>query len=100
LPEGQIFGEVDLRYYQKGKIVAQRYAGVLPLGDTAADYNSCRAAGGGFVSQRALDLDPPGSYYCVRTSEKRYAALKLLSFDDDWAVFDVVVYDPPDVGSR
>ena len=69
---------------------------MLVLQDLKADYTSCRERTGyssSSIDSRSLK---PGAYLCVKTDEKRYAALRLIDIDSSSATFDVVTYDPPD----
>jgi cell division protein FtsB len=74
------------------------YGDYLPTGSTQATYEYCSTQTGYLDGGRAtveIGTVKPGDYVCVKTNQKRIAAVKILSFDADKAVFDVVVYDPP-----
>lgn len=68
----------------------------LMLHDVKADYTSCRERTGYSPSSIDSGSLKPGTYLCVRTSEKRYSALRLIDINSSSATFDVVTYDPPD----
>lgn len=76
----------------------QLYSGTqtLILQDVKADYTSCRERTG--YGYPVIDLGSlkPGAYLCMKTSDKRYSALRLADFNSSSATFDVVTYDPPD----
>jgi hypothetical protein len=91
-------GQGDLEYYSGTQIYFSYGNKYLPLGNTLADYDTCRTTtgyiSGGSKPVRIGDVQP-GTYYCVLTSENRYSAIKVLSINQDEATFDVVTYDPP-----
>jgi len=84
----------DLMYVQDSFILSS-YGEALVLGDTKADYDSCRSNTG--YAGGAVDVSelPVGSYMCEKTGQNRYSALRLIALDSSKATFDVVTYDPP-----
>lgn len=84
----------DLMYTQNSFLLAF-YGEALVLGETKADYDSCRSNTG--YAGGTIDVSdvPVGTYICEKTGQKRYSALRLIAIDSSKATFDVVTYDPP-----
>ncbi len=80
-------GDSDIYYYQSA---VSLWSGTgLYLGDKKADYETCR--------NTTDDLGSVvGAYFCVKTSEGRYSALRITQLDSSKVTLDVVTYDPPD----
>jgi outer membrane murein-binding lipoprotein Lpp len=74
----------------------QYYAAALALGSTQATYDRCRNQTGYSATTRlkygSMSL---GQYFCWKTTDGRYAALRLTQLANSSVTFDVVVYDPP-----
>jgi len=87
-------GYSELSYYGQGNII-DTSSPVLYLGDKKADYDTCRSQTGYSTNDIDMGSISAGEYFCWKTSEKRYAALRLTQLDGSKATFDVVVYDPP-----
>jgi len=69
---------------------------VLFLGSTKADYETCRSRTGyGNVLIDNTTIQP-GDYFCMKTGEHRYSAVRLTQMNSSKATFDVVTYDPPE----
>lgn len=88
-------GQSDVAYGENGRnYLSINYPSIQVT--APADYDMCRTTTG----YRRNDYFAPdlteGQYFCLKTSENRYAALKVLRLTPDRALIDVVVYDPPD----
>jgi hypothetical protein len=92
-PQWQSSAYPEIRYVT-GRINITAQA--VYLGDTKADYNSCRNKTGYTSNDIDISSVSVGKYMCVKTSEKRYAAMKILELTPNKVTFDVTVYDPPD----
>jgi hypothetical protein len=68
----------------------------LYLGDRKVDYQTCRSTTGYSARSFKINSVTPGSYICIKTSEKRYSALRIAQIDSSNVTFDIVTYDPPD----
>lgn len=84
-------------YYDGNAIKLRPNIQELTLQDVKADYNSCSERmgygdGGSDLERRSLQ---PGTYFCIKTNEKRYSALRLIQITPTTATLDVVTYDPP-----
>jgi len=88
-------GSSELGYYGQGDTIDTKNSPVLYLGDKIADYDTCRSQTGYSTNNIDVGSTSAGEYFCWKTSEKRYAALRLTQLDESKATFDVVVYDPP-----
>lgn len=66
---------------------------MLYLADEEADYETCRNTTG--YSSESIGT-VAGAYFCVRTNENRYSAVRIDQFDSSRITLDVVTYDPPD----
>lgn len=82
--------------YTSGRLVPAFYGELLRLGDTEANYNSCRESTGYSDGRISFDDIPVGSYICQKTGDRRISALRLTALDASSATFDVVTYDPPE----
>lgn len=73
------------------------YTGIptLALGTTKADYNSCRNTTGYASEGISPDSVQPGMYACIKTSENRYSALRIVQVSPQKLTLNVVTYDPP-----
>lgn len=83
----------DISYYSKALRVNST-ARLLVLGSTKAAYASCNTTG---YSDDSVDLteNPVGTYICVRTTGRRFAALRVISSTSSMLALDVVTFDPP-----
>lgn len=79
-----------------GTMVLYGDASALYLGDTKADYSTCRGRTGYSSNRIDFGILEVGKYLCVKTEEKRYSALRITSLSPTQVAFDVVTYDPPD----
>jgi len=69
---------------------------LLDLHATIATYDNCRNSGGGYGSGYLSPRDfAAGDNLCVKTSDQRYAALRVSKLDKNEVAFAVVTYDPP-----
>lgn len=66
------------------------------LGAKVANYEVCSALNTYVDSTRiyAGELSS-GTYLCIKTGSKRYAAVKIVDFNDDYIAVEIVAYDPP-----
>ena len=71
-------------------------ATALYLGDTRADYGTCRGRTGYSPNSINTGTLGVGKYLCVKTDENRYSALRVVSLSASQVAFDVMTYDPPD----
>jgi hypothetical protein len=61
-----------------------------------ANYPNCRDAAGYIPGDQTADqLIDEGTYFCLRTSGHRYAALRLIQIGSLSWTFDIETYDPP-----
>lgn len=69
----------------------------LPVGATEPTFESCRNTTGYLNAYSDLDVGNvvPGDYLCLITDERRLSIVRILTFDDKAAQFDITVYDPP-----
>jgi hypothetical protein len=73
-------------------------AKMLLLGTIPADYNSCRSHATALTgAEQRMPNFKVGEYACVKTGEKRYVALTIVSASDSGITFNATSYDPPDV---
>jgi hypothetical protein len=88
-------GSAEISYYSS-KFTLQSAIGALVLGDTVADYATCRdTTGYGQRPNLESGVFQPGAYLCIKTSDGRFSAMHLTAIDPDQATFDVITYDPP-----
>jgi hypothetical protein len=84
----------DVRYASNG-------AGLLVFNTPAykvsspADYDLCRSTTGYKQGNYDASEVPAGQNLCVKTSDSRYSAIKVIRIDKTELVIDVVTYDPP-----
>jgi hypothetical protein len=67
---------------------------LVAMSDNPASYKACEGITGYRGSQ---GFEPPltSQYFCIKTDQNRYAAIRVLSSDVKAVTVDVVVYDPP-----
>lgn len=85
-------GGPEIRYAGRYLIVSTT---ALQLGSRQADYHSCSGTTGYTPANIETRSVAVGDYLCIRTSDDRFAALRITQLDDRTVTFDVVVYDPP-----
>lgn len=87
-------GDRDLYFYHSStkNLV---FTGPVIRVSTPADYTSCRTTTG--YRQGAYDVADltPGEYFCVKTGEQRYSAVKLTGIQSDSVTIDVKTFDSP-----
>jgi hypothetical protein len=85
----------DIHYFASGDVqfVNGATAVIIP---SQATYDSCHTTGYGTPTIGLSASTQPGTNICLKTSEHRFVALKLLSITKDAIQFDAVSYDPPD----
>lgn len=90
-------GRADISYQssERGQNLYRSGESVLVLGDTPADYHTCRDTTGYSTAYQIRDIEP-GAYLCWKTDEKRYVALRIREQSPDSITLEVVSYDPPD----
>lgn len=68
-------------------------AGLLSMGSTVADYESCSNATG-YGGDVNLLGTPPGIYLCAKTPNGVFAAMQVLSFDKDAVQLSITTFEP------
>jgi hypothetical protein len=90
-------GSRDMLYgsYKTSTLLA--YSPSIYLQKKKADYDTCRETTGykGNVSYESPNFNV-GDYFCVKTDENRYSAVKIIELTDDKLTVNAVTYDPPD----
>jgi len=90
-------GDTDFYYSSVGSLAFGRSSKLL-LGQTEANYDSCRESTGYDDSNISGESFVVGEFICVKTSESRFSALKTIAVSSRSLSFDVVTYDPPESG--
>ena len=85
----------DDEFHEQGGFYLSSRTRVLFLGNTKADYDTCRTTSG-YENPTLVSPLEIGTYYCFETTDKRYSAVKILDTNPK-LVIDVVTYDPPNV---
>jgi hypothetical protein len=67
----------------------------LPLGPEPANYATCSTQSGYTNTDVEEGQVQEGEYICVKTSERRFAAIRLLEIGLDHVKLDVTTFDPP-----
>lgn len=89
--------DIDVEYGKSNsKQVLRFQTPVIRMGSTEADYGTCRNTTG-YWDAGSYDTGniAVGDYFCVKTSEGRYSAVKFTGVTDQRLSLDVVTYDPP-----
>jgi hypothetical protein len=61
-----------------------------------ANYSTCHDANGYVAGDKTgTGMLPEGSFLCLKTSGKRFVAMRLIHVDSSSWTFDTVTYDPP-----
>ena len=71
------------------------HAWIVPSG-RKADYNTCYNSTLWDSPALSISALEAGQYFCLKTTEKRYAAIQVLKMTQSRADIAVVVYHPPD----
>lgn len=96
----QAGGKTDLDYALGNEPFLQPRNGAAfaLLDSTEANYDSCSgplAYNSGDGNALLLSRAKPGVNLCVKTSDKRYSALRVVSADKTQMTFNVTTFDPP-----
>ncbi len=86
-------GSQEIAYVSKNTL--RFYTPVINLDGKKSDYDTCRNTTGYRISSSDTGSLAVGNYFCVKTSDKRYSALKITGLNAQTLSFDIVTYDPP-----
>lgn len=90
---------LDITYY--GRHIEFGFTGnSLYTGKEKADYDLCRGRTGYTSGNRKNRIDigavANGDYFCLKTNEYRYSAVRITRIEPEIMAIDVVTYDPPE----
>jgi hypothetical protein len=87
-------GAADEIRYSPGTGLTMGSGEIVTLGQREADFASCLNASG--YTRRSFEYAYliVGDYFCVKTSEQRIAAFRLIGVRQDLFTIDVITYEP------
>jgi hypothetical protein len=85
-------GAIEIRYASDRSFLVT--SPVIDLGDTKSDYDTCRNTTGYRAGSYDTGSVAVGNYFCVKTSDQRYSALKITGLTAQYLSLDIVTYDP------
>lgn len=86
-------GSEEIAYASNNTL--QVFTPVINLGDKKADYDTCHNTTGYRAGSYDTGSLAVGNYFCVKTSDTRYSALKITGLTAQTLSLDIVTYDPP-----